>query len=297
MTRALCLALSLSLCGCLTFQRAPLTDVPAGMTFVEVDGHRIRYVDEGEGPPVLLVHGFGSNLGVWSDVRDHLKAHHRVIAIDLLGFGHSDRPEADYSPAAQGRRVAAVMDRLGVESVALVAHSWGAAIALELARAQPDRISRLALYNAWVYADQLPTLFHWSRTSGVGEALTWLFYSDQGERHLEQSFHDPERLTYEMVAETEAAMAREGAEAVALAVVRGQRYEESEQHYQEVTQPTLILWGRQDHVSLLSAGVRLSNQLPQARLQVFEQCGHFTMLEAPSSTLLLAEFLAQGPGS
>ena len=297
MKSGLFILLALSLCGCLKFQQGPLTEVPSSATFLEMDGHRIRYVDEGKGPVVLLIHGFGSNLGVWDHVRKRLKKEHRVIAIDLLGFGYSDRPKADYSHGAQARRVVAIMDRLGVKKAALVGHSWGAAVALELARAQPKRITRLALYNAWVYANQQPTLFYWSRASGVGEALIWLFYSEQAEKRLEQSFYNPERLSHQMVVETEAAMARDGAGAVALAVVRGQRFEESEKHYHEVKQPTLILWGRQDHIALLSVGVRLSNQLPKARLKVFEQCGHFTMLEAPNSTLVLADFLAQGNGS
>ena len=283
--------------GCAQRPNRGLRGPPAQATFLQIEGHRVRYIDEGIGPPVFLIHGFGSSLEVWGDVRKKLTSAHRVIAIDLLGFGHSDRPRADYSPRAQARRLVAVMDRLRVKTTALVAHSWGAAIALTLTLEYPERVTRLAVYNAWVYSDQLPTLFYWSRVKGLGEAIAWLFYAEDVERRLEQSFYNQDLITFKMVEDAEHNMTRDHGVDVTLAVVRGQRFETLETRYHTIKQPTLILWGREDHISLLSTGVRLSDDLPHAHLKVFERCGHFTMLEAPRSTQHLLTFLAQGAPS
>ena len=283
--------------GCAQHHHRLLREPPTQATFLQIEGHRIRYIDEGKGSPVFLIHGFGSSLEVWDDVRKQLTSTHRVIAIDLLGFGHSDRPRVDYSPQAQARRVLGIMDRLGVKKAAVVAHSWGASIALMLTLEHPERVSRLAVYNAWVYSDQLPALFYWSRVKGLGEVLAWLFYAEDVEKRLEQSFFNQDLITFKMVEDAEYNMMRDHGVDVTLAVVRGQRFETLETRYHTIKQPTFILWGREDHISLLSAGVRLSDDLPHAHLKVFERCGHFTMLEAPRSTHDLITFLAQGAPS
>jgi hypothetical protein len=118
-------AVALGVSGCLDFHRGPLPGAPKGATFAEIEGARIHYVDEGEGPTVVLIHGFASSLGAWSGVRKALAGKHRVIALDLKGFGYSDRPEGDYSPAAEAKIVLGLLDKRGVEGpVAVVAHSW-----------------------------------------------------------------------------------------------------------------------------------------------------------------------------
>ena len=135
---------------------------------MQLDGARVRYVDEGQGPPVVLIHGFASSLDAWATVTPELVKRHRVIALDLKGFGWSDRPEGDYSPRAQATLVVQLLDRLGVKRAAVVAHSWGSSVALALALMAPDRVSRIALYDAWVYEEQLPTTFLWARAGWHG---------------------------------------------------------------------------------------------------------------------------------
>src|SRR5690606_7815133 len=121
---------------------------PAGATFVEVDGVHVRYRDQGSGPAVVMIHGFGGSLEHWAGVAPLLTAAHRVITVDLKGFGWTSRPEGDYSPAAQARLVWGVLDKLGVRDVAIVGHSWGASIALSMATARPERTRRVAVYSA-----------------------------------------------------------------------------------------------------------------------------------------------------
>ena len=127
---ALVLAVATLASGCMGFHTGPMPGEPADATFVQIEGARVRYVDEGEGEPVVLIHGFASSLAEWAPVLPALRENHRVLAMDLKGFGWTDRPEGDYSPEAQARLVLALMDERGVDRAAVVAHSWGSSVAL-----------------------------------------------------------------------------------------------------------------------------------------------------------------------
>jgi pimeloyl-ACP methyl ester carboxylesterase len=285
--------------GCLAFHQGPMPGEPAGAAFHVVDGVRLRVVDTGgEKPAVVLLHGFASALETWSAVLPALSVRYRVIALDLMGFGWSDRPERDYAPDAQAGLVLGLMDRLGVERAAVVAHSWGSSVALAMALGAPGRVTRLALYAAWVYEEQLPMFFHWARLAGLGEVLFALFYNERPDERMAMAFFDPALLDERLVEEVEAALERPGTRAAALAAARGQRFADVEARYPQVRVPALLLWGREDGVSRIAVGERLSRELPDASLRVYPRCGHFPMLEAAAeSTRDLVRFLDAGGGS
>jgi pimeloyl-ACP methyl ester carboxylesterase len=280
--------------GCApSFYDGPLPGAPANATYANVGGAHVRYVDVGEGPAVVLIHGFAASLDTWATVIPALSKKHRVIAPDLKGFGFSSRPEGDYSPSAQAKLVTALMDSRGIENATVVAHSWGSSVALALSLASPARVTRLALYDAWVYEEQLPTFFLWSRTPVVGEALFSLFYGGRADERIEGAFYDKEKwVTERLVEDVERALDRPGTTAAALAATRGQRFAEVSEKYKTIKQPTLLLWGREDQVTTLGQGERLARDLPHAKLVVYPRCGHFPMLEASSaSTADLTAFI------
>ena len=282
------------LTGCLAHHTGPMPGEPRDARFAAVRGARVRYVDEGQGPPVVLVHGFASSLDAWAGVRPALRGTHRVIALDLKGFGWTDRPPGDYSADEQARIVLALMDELDVESAAIVGHSWGGSVALSLALHAPHRVTRLALYDAWVYEEQLPTFFHWAKVGGVGEILFGAFYDQRPEDRMARAFFDPAAIDQALVDDVEAALDRPGTRAAALAAVRGMRYAHVEDRYPTIAQPVLLLWGREDAVTPLEHGERLVAELPQAELRVFPRCGHFPMIEARNaSNRALVRFLAE----
>lgn len=289
------MALAPALTGCLSFHRGPMPGEPKTATFIEVEGTRVRFKDEGEGPPVILIHGFASSLETWDAVIPVLSKTHRVIALDLKGFGWTDRPEGDYSPWAQARIVRALMDRRGIARAAIVAHSWGSSVALALALGDEGRVSRIALYDAWVYEDQIPTFFRLARRGGTGEFLFSAYYSERPDERLALAFYDPTVLQEKLAEDVEKSLERPGTVAAALAAVRGQQFAEVEKRYRTIKKPVLLLWGREDVVTTLDFGERLSRELPSSRLVVYPKCGHFPMLEAASaSTAELAKFLAEG---
>ena len=280
--------------GCATFHSGPMPREPAAAHYVQLGDTRVRFTDSGgDGSPVVLIHGFASSLVVWDGVVPALRGTHRVITLDLRGFGWTDRPAADYSPGAEAQLVLTLLDHLGVARADFVAHSWGASVALAAALRAPERVARLALYSAWVYEEQLPTFFVWARAPGLGEFMFDAWYKERVEDRVVMGYYDPHRVTQQLVDDIAAALERPGTVAAALAAARGQRFAEVEDRYRNVRQPVLLLWGRDDRVAHLDAGERLSTELPNARLSVYPRCGHFPMLEAAAaSTRDLAAFLA-----
>ncbi len=290
------LVLALLGSGCLHFHNGPMPGEPKDATYLQVEGTRVRYVDVGEGPAVVLLHGFASSIENWVTVMPQLVKDHRIIAIDMRGFGWTDRPVADYSPAAQAKLLKAVLDERKVGKISLVAHSYGSSVALAFALDYPDQVERIALYDAWVYDEQLPSMFHMARAKGVGEVLFGLFYSERADERLSLGFYDPDMVTQHLADEVEKAMERPGTRAGALEAVRGMRFEELEPRYRTITAPTLLLWGREDLITPVSVGEKLVRQLPNAKLKVYARCGHFPMIEAISeSNRDLSAFLGGAP--
>lgn len=280
------------LTGCLSFHPTTPPGAPGDATFAQVQDTTMRFVDEGSGPAVVLIHGFASSLNAWDSVRPALRRNHRVLAVDLKGFGWTSRPDGDYSPQAQAKLVLEFLKQRGVERFALVGHSWGSSVVLQMALIAPESVERIALYDAWVYAEQLPTFFFWSRASGIGEVLFALFYNERTDEKMVSAFYDPSIISEEFVESVEEQVNRPGTRAAALAAVRGQRFEAWQADYGKIKQPTLLLWGREDAVTRLKFGEMLLRQLPNADMKVYPRCGHFPMIEAANaSTDDLVEFL------
>ena len=280
----------------IAFHRGPLPGEPADGRFLDVDGVRVRFTDteETHKPVVVMVHGFASTLDAWAPVVPALSKTHRIVRLDLKGFGWSERPPGDYSPQAQAKMLLRFLDLRGVRTFSIVGHSWGCSIALAATLAAPERVEKLAFYDAWVYEAQLPVAFHWARTAIVGEMMFGTYYRERPSERMKLAFHDKKHVTPELVAHVTDGLNRPGSTAAALAAVRGQRFTSMEARYRTLRQPTLLMWGREDEVAALRAGQRLAREMPNARLVVYPSCGHFPMIEArEASNHDLASFLAQ----
>lgn len=120
--------------------------------FIDLSGERLYYYaagSRGSGEPIVLVHGFPTSSHLWLDVVAKLPAGHRVIVVDLLGFGRSDSPrDGDYTIGAHGGRLLALIDALRIDRACFVGHGTGGAIVEWLALNAPDRVTRIALIGS-----------------------------------------------------------------------------------------------------------------------------------------------------
>jgi pimeloyl-ACP methyl ester carboxylesterase len=257
--------------------------------FIQVQGHRIRYWQQGDsGSTVLLLHGISCSVLEWEHNIAALAAQHRVIALDLLGCGLSDKPlNASYNMESQARFVFDFMDAMGLSNVSLVGNSMGGRIAMECAVMHPERINAIALSApAGVGVD---TLFNFRLASipVLGELLTKPSMFGLG-MIWNLAFHDKSFVTRDMVAEKVMLAQQPNAQSVFLSTLRsllgfGGFHEAPRQAFHariaKIRCPSFVIWGQQDRFLPVSHVSVLKSLLPHARYELVDQCGHVPMTE------------------
>ncbi len=126
--------------------------VKQGSQFVEVLGSKIHYIDEGEGHPLVFIHGMPTSSYLWRHIIDQLKGQYRCIALDLIGMGESGKPDIDYRIFDHIKYFDAFMDTLNLGKVTLVMHGWGSLIGFDYARRHESDINGLVFYESHVRA-------------------------------------------------------------------------------------------------------------------------------------------------
>lgn len=265
-------------------------------------------VIEGEGETVVLVHGTPTWSFEWRHVVRALTPTHRVVAVDHLGFGLSERPShADYSPEAHARRFREVIDQVAPDdTISLVVHDFGGPIALDWALDHPERLARLVIVNsfAWSPASD-PSMRRPARL--IGGRLGRLAY-----RHLNFSqrvimpaaYTDKRRLTPAIHAQyLNVFPDADSRERVLFALA--QSLSGSEQFFSSLEQrliaqrdalatvPTTLMWGMRDPAFGAGARKRWRRLLPHAQPKCFEDAGHWPHEEVPDAFVrVLRESLA-----
>ncbi|MGE0455073.1 MAG: alpha/beta fold hydrolase [Vicinamibacteria bacterium] len=264
--------------------------------FETVDGVPIRYVRAGQGPPLVLVHGFGSSVYTWADLLPELARSHDVVALDLPGFGGSGLPEAlsfEHLPEA----VVGLMDRLGLERASLVGNSLGGATVAWIAATRQGRVERLVLVDAAGFqftASERPLLLRLLALPGASLLQRLPLRRAIVRTALRQTFADPTRISDEDLDEyvAPALRAEVGEAALALARYPGPGPEVLRALLGRVRAPALVIWGREDRWIPLEHAERFHQALSGSRLVVLDGAGHLPQEERPAEVLrLLREFL------
>jgi haloalkane dehalogenase len=138
---------------------------PFESRFVEVLGSRMHYVEQGEGDPILLLHGNPTSSYLWRNVIPHVSPEARVIAVDLIGMGKSDKPDIAYQFEDHIEYVEAFIEALGLENVVLVLHDWGGGIGFDYAMRKPENVRGIAFMEAVVRPSR------WEDANAVGRYL------------------------------------------------------------------------------------------------------------------------------
>ncbi len=251
-----------------------------------VDGVRWRSREApGEGgDPVVYVHGLISSAASWKRVLSPASAGRMAIAVDLPGFGFSDRPwPYDYTVGAQALHLWRYLDARGVGRVVLVGNSLGGAVALVAAAARPQRVAALVLVDAPSPRTRIPWRFRVLRTPAAGEVEMELLCRPAMEWLLRYRFYSrAERVTGETVSDWWEPVPVPGTRRAALAAIRS-----SPRGYEDVaariTAPTLVLWGKEDRILPPSDGLDLAAQIRGSRFVMLPDAGHVPQEETPEA--------------
>ena len=254
---------------------------------IDVGSVRARYWELGEGDPILLIHGLGASAETWQDTLPVLARTHHVYAVDLVGFGYSDKPAAKYSVDYLVDFIRGFVDVSGLEQVALVGHSLGGALALRLAILYPDRVTRLVLVDSAGLSREVGLGLRLVALPLVGELL--LRPSPKKTRQaLKPFFQDPALLTDAFVDLNYDLITQPGAQAAYLSTVRslasvfGARRHIGDDiiaRLDEIQVPVLVIWGAQDAIVPVAHADIARDRIANAQIQVLPECGHMPMIE------------------
>lgn len=266
---------------------------------VTVNGQRIAYLDVGEGPPVILLHGFGGSMWQWEYQQAALSANARVITPDVLGSGLSDKPKIDYRPDEMLAFVVGFMDALQIRQAVLVGHSMGAGLAIGMALNHPERVAKLVLISG-LPQDVMgsltnPTIRRALETGTPAWLVSlgnWLFGGLFTEGILKEIVYDPAQLTPAVLDRSNRNRKRPGLFGPVMSA--GKNLPVWEHRFAprigSITHDTLILWGEEDRVFPLTVGQQLHARVPRSGFAAIPRAGHLPQWEQPRlvNSLLLA---------
>ncbi|MCS7078964.1 MAG: alpha/beta fold hydrolase [Chloracidobacterium sp.] len=256
---------------------------------VVIDGVRIHYKEGGAGEPLVLIHGLGGSSDAdWGQVIAPLSKRFHVYALDLPGFGRSDKPaDASYAVRSQAATVVKFLDAVGIRQAHLCGLSMGGWIAAYTAAEYPDRVARLVLVDsAGVRFEPAP------ERAMLDPGTT----PEDFTNFLRLLFYNPPQFPAPLVRDFQAQARRQAwvIDRALAAMLTGD--DALEPRLGKIRAPTLIIWGKQDALLPLHSGEIIRQGLPTANFTVVDRCGHMPPIERPDAFLRETErFLRATP--
>jgi pimeloyl-ACP methyl ester carboxylesterase len=278
--------LSILLCASRCDAQQTNKAVPTFDKFATVYGAKIHFVEAGTGAPLILIHGLADDVAVWDSVIPPLAASFRVIALDQIGFGRSDKPLLSYRVSTFVDFLDGFLNELKIKRASLVGNSLGGWVAAAFTLAHPERVERLVLSDAAGYAALAKTM--------DPRALSALRLASRDDiRYLGPlTFHD--KRFYEDVDLTfkQRVTAGDGYTVSQFlgSMIRGEDVLDG--RLGAIHKPTLIVWGREDRLIPLNFAERFHKEITGSRLEVIDNCGHMPHVECPKEFVTaVLEFL------
>ncbi len=254
---------------------------------------RLAVMDTGKGRPILLLHGFATSSFTWQGVEPELAKHHRVIAVDLRGFGASDKPIDDhYSIFDQADAIEALIEQENLKDLTIVGHSFGGgvtlALALKSAQQGNPQIRNIVLIDSVAYKQPIPIFFRLLQVPMLGEVSMALVPPEvAAAQGLRLAYFDHDKITNRAIAEYASALyspAAKHALAKTVEQLIPPNLEEIADRYNTIRLPALVIWCKDDKVVPSIFARRLKADLPFSELVVFSDCGHMPQEEKPQDT-------------
>lgn len=278
---------------------------PFASQTLDLDGQQYHYVDEGEGKPILFVHGNPTWSFYWRNLITAFRGTHRTLAVDHIGCGLSDKPQNyEYTLEQHIENLTRFLERLELKNITLAVHDWGGAIGLGAAVRQPERFERLILFNTGAFPPPyVPYRIAACRFPVLGNAAMRglnLF----ARAAVTMATEKPERMTPEVKAGLLAPYDN-WANRVAIArfvqdiplSTKHPTYatlKHIEQHLPDLeNKPIQMIWGAKDWCFTTECLQRFQTYWPQAESHVFADCGHYVVEDAHERIVPLVESFLQ----
>ncbi len=266
--------------------------------YVEVDGLKIHYLSAGEGDPVLLIHGFPTSSHLWRNVMPSIAKSHRAIAIDLPGYGLSDKPlNIKYNFFFFEKVLDGFLDALGITKTALAVHDLGGPVGLFWAVHHPERLSQLVILNTLVYPETswaVKLFLIALRSPGVRDYLV----SQKGlVASMKFGVVHKDRLNREALTPYTVPFVDSAARQALIKAGSGlgiKGLAEIAQKLPSLKAPVRIIYGENDRVlpDIAKTMRRVKGDLPRAQITSLPNCGHFLQEDEPQRVgQLIHEFL------
>lgn len=257
-------------------------------SFLRLGDQLVHVEQAGAGEPVVLLHGFGASTYAWRKIIPGLAARFHVIAIDLNGFGYTQRPKdfESYTREGQADLVLRVMDALGIQKAHLAGHSYGGGITIWLASRHPERVRSMVLVDS-----SAPTYSNdrRSRLAGLRPvaslALRALLRPGSVRRSLINSVYDDSLVTPELVQAYYDRLRVEGVLDAYVGLTAPVRKSPEPVRLESIEVPVLLVWGADDRLIPAEDGRRAAGQFPHGEFALLERTGHIPMEEKPEELL------------
>ncbi len=266
---------------------------------VRVGDLTIAYRELGAGPPVLLLHGWPTSSYLWRDVMPPIARRNRVVAIDLPGFGASDKPlDAGYDFAFYREALDGFLAALDIDRVGIAVHDLGGPIGVHWALHRPARVTKLALLNTLIYPEFSDAVLAFIKACTEPELREQLTSPAGLEAAMKLGLADEANLTEESLAAVREPFQSEAARRALAAAGVGLELEgfaEIARKLPELDVPVRVIYGERDRIlpDVADTMARVTRDLPQAEVTALPECGHFLQEEAgPRIGEELAAFFA-----
>jgi len=263
---------------------------PLKEKYISIAGYKIRFKEQGNGHPLILLHGLGSSLEWWDYNIEALSQKYRVIALDFPGFGLSSKSEVKLSLDFTSRFMESFLDAFHLPQASLIGNSMGGLIALYTALRIPERIERLILVDPAGFGPNLSVLMRAGALYPVGELALALRNRIFVRFYLSRMFYDRKKVPSSLIDTVLRIFSLPKSQKVCLQVLRygvnlrGLRekiwlpvVEKASSLYHK----TLIIWGAEDRIVPLNQAYLGERLIKNSRLHVFERCGHIPQVEYP----------------
>jgi pimeloyl-ACP methyl ester carboxylesterase len=249
------------------------------------------------GPPIVLLHCYGCSLQWWDALTPLLNRRHRVVRIDLLGFGGSEKPKSGYGPTEQAATVAAALNELGVQGAVVVGHSMGFSVATALAAQHSELVDRLVNVGEGPSTDdcELSLLARLEYVPVLGEAM-WRLSPDFLVKDGYSDAFAPDYDVPDFVVDGYDAMTYTSFEDAASANDDYRDEASLADRLRTVPVPLLSIFGAEDQICDVDASQEAYRSVPGARVAEIEGAGHSPNVEKPAETAALIEEFAREAG-